>query len=189
MDRQEEKQYFNYLKSISWKGKAYFKYILYPILDRHLNGKTVDIGCGLGYIFDQRGDSIGIDINPFCVEYCKKKGFESYYFKNPEYDFPNDTFDSVLFNNVIEHIEDPNKILDEIKRILKPKGNLIIGVPGIKGFKKDPDHKVYYDERKLEQVLGEKKFKKEYFFHTPFESKFLNKNLNAYSIFGVFKKY
>ncbi len=40
--------------------------------------------------------------------------------------FPDNFFDYVLFIFVIEHIQDPQPILSEIRRILKPNGHLIV---------------------------------------------------------------
>ncbi len=48
--------------------------------------------------------------------------------------FPNNFFDYVLFIFVIEHIADPQHILNEIRRVLKPNGHLIVST----------DSKYYY---------------------------------------------
>ena len=183
-----QKKYFEYLKTISWRGKAYFRYYLYPRLNHHLAGKTLDVGCGLGYLFDIRDNSIGVDINPYCVDYCKNNGHEAYYFPSAKYLFNDNYFNSVLLNNVLEHIESPTTTIKEIYRVLKPNGLFIVGVPGIKGYKKDPDHKVFYNEKLLTDILVKEGFRRCYYFHTPFKSDYLNHNLNAYSLFGVFKK-
>lgn len=47
--------------------------------------------------------------------------------------FDSESFDSVLIDNVLEHIEDPNSLLAEIKRVIRPNGGLLIGVPGVLG--------------------------------------------------------
>jgi SAM-dependent methyltransferase len=43
--------------------------------------------------------------------------------------FADDTFDLVLANHVIEHLPDVRQALSEIRRVLHPRGLLIIGVP------------------------------------------------------------
>ena len=161
---------------------------LYHLLNNHLTGKTLDVGCGLGFLFNIRKNSVGVDINSYCVDYCKDNGYEAYFFETANYSFKSETFDSVLFNNVIEHILDPNEILNEIYRVLKPNGLLVVGVPGLKGFKKDPDHKVFYDENNLSETVSKYGFRLKYYFHTPFKWEYLNKNLNPYSLFGVYEK-
>jgi len=41
----------------------------------------------------------------------------------------NDTFDLIYFNHVLEHIPDDEKALQEICRVLKPGGLMVLGVP------------------------------------------------------------
>jgi len=184
----DQKEYFNYLKSGSLFGKYYRPYYLYPKVNRHLSGRTLDVGCGVGDFIKSRNNTIGVDINPHCVKHCKDNGLEAYYFKTPNYDFENNTFNSVLLDNVLEHIDNPFEILNEIFRVLKPGGLFVVGVPGKKGFKKDPDHKIFYDEEILNNTLQKFGFINKYFFYAPFKSEYLNKHLNPYCIFGVYIK-
>ena len=43
----------------------------------------------------------------------------------------NNTVDVVLCTQVLEHVNDPVAVIDEIKRVLKPKGVLLLSAPGI----------------------------------------------------------
>ena len=58
-----------------------------------------------------------------------------------------------MTNSVIEHIYNPNNFLNEIKRILKKNGNLIIVTPNFrfsfKEFYDDPTHVKPYTEESL----------------------------------------
>ena len=58
--------------------------------------------------------------------------------------FPNETFDFVLFTAVIEHLYNPTKILNEINRILKKEGIIIISTTNynhqVKEFWNDSGH-------------------------------------------------
>lgn len=40
-------------------------------------------------------------------------------------------FDVIIFADVLEHLQDPNFVLKNIKKLLSPKGNIIISVPNI----------------------------------------------------------
>jgi SAM-dependent methyltransferase len=46
-----------------------------------------------------------------------------------EIPFPENSFDVVLCNHVLEHVQDDIKALSEIKRVLRPKGFAILQVP------------------------------------------------------------
>jgi SAM-dependent methyltransferase len=46
--------------------------------------------------------------------------------------FPNQTFDQVVVVDYLEHIQDDDKFVGELERILKPGGRVIINVPHLK---------------------------------------------------------
>ena len=50
--------------------------------------------------------------------------------------FPNEFFDSVTMWSVLEHLYDPVEALREIRRILKPGGIVIAGVPNFASFER-----------------------------------------------------
>ena len=90
---------------------------------------------------------------------------------------------------MLEHIHAPTLLFNEIKRVLKPGGIILIGVPGAKGFESDSDHKIFYDEMKLKNLAKKFNFSVNYFFYTPFfRSIFLSKRLKQYCIYTQWKK-
>lgn len=46
-----------------------------------------------------------------------------------EIPFPDDHFDIVLCMSVLEHLENPPKAIEEMRRVLKPSGKIIVSVP------------------------------------------------------------
>ncbi|MDC0586490.1 class I SAM-dependent methyltransferase [Gammaproteobacteria bacterium] len=185
---ESQKEYFDHLHTITLKGRIYRSYYLYPRINNIFSGKALDIGCGLGDFASHRPGTVAIDINPFCVKYCKDLGIEAYHTEEPPFPFENESFDSIFLDNVLEHIEEPDNILNEIYRLLKPEGIFIIGVPGLQGFRSQADHRVYYDEESLPKKLLEYNFFMKKHFFTPFKSEYLNENLNAYCLYAVFEK-
>jgi SAM-dependent methyltransferase len=63
------------------------------------------------------------------------------------YPFSNETFDNVVMHHSLEHVSKENnkniKIIEEIHRLLKPDGILIVDVPIGHWFTYDPTHKNY----------------------------------------------
>lgn len=45
--------------------------------------------------------------------------------------FANDSADAVLFSEVVEHLVDPDSALDEIRRVLRPGGHLMLSTPNL----------------------------------------------------------
>jgi SAM-dependent methyltransferase len=181
------KSYHSYLLTRSIFAKYYRNLYLYPKITKNLTGKVLDVGCGIGDFLRFRDNTIGTDINESIVEYCKSQGLDVFLFENGRLAFEDNSFDGVVLDNVLEHIENPTTILSEINRVLRKNGTLIIGVPGIKGYATDTDHKCFYDDLTLSSVekFGFQKIKS---FHAPlFKSKWLSKRIRQYCIYMVFK--
>lgn len=189
MENQSQKEYFEYLKGRSELSKLYRNLYLYPKLNRHLKGKIVDIGCGIGDFLEFNKSAIGIDINEYNVKYCKAKGLNAQLIDNGKYPFENSSVEGAILDNVLEHLEDPGIVLHEAYRILIKGGVLIVGVPGIKGYASDPDHKRFYNEISLEETLKRYGFIKKKFLYGPIiKSTILSEKIRQYCIYGVFLK-
>ena len=180
--------YFHYLKGRSWLGWAYRHYYLYPRINRHLPGRVLDVGCGIGDFIRCHGNAVGLDVNPHTVRYCREQGLESHLIENEHYPFEDGVFDSVVLDNVLEHLPEPYSVLGEIRRVLRPAGHLVVGVPGRKGYAADPDHKKFYDAEILFDTLKEASFQIEHHFYTPFHSSWLDLHANQYCLYGVFSR-
>jgi ubiquinone/menaquinone biosynthesis C-methylase UbiE len=178
--------YFNYLNTRSFFGSLYRKYYLYPKIFNNLEGNILDVGCGVGDFLNFKNNVIGVDINEDCVNYCLKKGYNAYLMNIDKLPFPDNSFNTIVLDNVLEHIEDPANILKEIKRVLIPNGLLLIGVPCEKGFKYDADHKKFYDINRLILLLNGNFSLKKYFY-TPFFLYPLRKHIRQVALYSIFK--
>jgi len=180
------KKYNSYLKTTSSLGKFYRRYILYPKLLKYIKGDFFDIGCGLGdFLSLGSNESIGIDINPFNVEYCLTRGLNAKIIQNQVFPLKDNSFNNAILDQVIEHIKNPKYLLEETRRVLIKKGTLIVGVPCIAGYKRDPDHKLFYDLNKSVIVLEEYGFKVKNFFYYPLPFKFFGKFLSQQSLYLI----
>jgi SAM-dependent methyltransferase len=189
-EKHNNKKYFDHLAyDGSLIGKIYRQILLYPRLNWYLKGKTLDLGCGIGHMIRYRKGTVGCDINPYNINFCKKRNLEAYLMKPDQLPFKDQSFDSVFMDNVLEHIASPDRLFKEIRRILKPKGILLIGVPGVKGYKRDADHKIFYDEINLATLADRHAFMVSHVFYTPLvKSNLLNKHLNQYCIYTQWSK-
>ncbi len=181
-------KYHNYLKSRSLLGYFYRNFFLYPILKKNLKGLTLDFGCGLGSFLEFRSNTIGVDINPFNIDFCNKKSLKAFHIKKNHLPFNDAFFDSILIDNVLEHIEYPDQIMRKLTKSLKKNGYLLIGVPGVKGFNSDNDHKIFYDQSALKNFVLPFGYKFVRSFHLPFYSKILNKHMKQYCLYMKFAR-
>ena len=186
MSKKDFKNYNSYLKKTSYLGKFYRRYILYPKLLNYIKGDFFDIGCGLGdFLSLGSNKSIGIDINPFNIEYCIKRGLNAKIIANQVFPLEDNSFNNAVLDQVLEHIKDPKYLLKETRRVLIKKGTLIVGVPCIAGYRRDPDHKLFYDLYKSTIVLKKYGFKVNNFFYYPFPFKIFGQFLSQQSLYLI----
>ena len=178
--------YFAYLTRRSSVGHLYRKYWLYPRLLRELSGEVLDIGCGIGDFLAFRPGTIGVDINPKLVAYCGDRGLDAREMPHDRLPFDDASFDGAVLDNVLEHISAPGPLLAEAHRVLRPSGTLLVGVPGVRGYAADPDHKVFYDAAKLTDTLADAGFTQQRLFAMPLQSRLLDRYMPQFCLYATF---
>ncbi|MDX9944967.1 MAG: class I SAM-dependent methyltransferase [Azonexus sp.] len=98
--------------------------------------RVLDCGCGAGGYFPEfirRGADVhGIEYLPEKVEKYLATGGDPSRIQVGNIDdmpFPDEAFDLVFMNEVIDHVPDEKKALTEIRRVLKPGGLLVVFAP------------------------------------------------------------
>jgi len=155
-------------------------------LKRFLRGNTLDVGCGIGDFLACRENTIGVDINQKMVDWCCAQGYSAELMPIDKLPFEDSCFDSVILDNVLEHIAEPQAILNEVKRVLVDYGVFVVGVPGTLGYSKDTDHKVFYSREKLVETLCKFGFVEKKIFAMPLNLSLLDKLIGQYCVYGVF---
>ncbi len=98
--------------------------------------KILDAGCGTGNFsikLARLGCTVtGIDISPDMLAIARSKNSPELSVDYLEMDlnelvFPDESFDGVLSMAAFEFIEDPDQVYQELYRVLKPGGKLLIG--------------------------------------------------------------
>jgi cyclopropane fatty-acyl-phospholipid synthase-like methyltransferase len=99
----------------------------------NVEGKTIlDLGCGTGEgstLLKKLGANVvSTDISKIAASRCQNNRLDSILSATHSLPFANNSFDGVLFTDVIEHIPRPlvSQTLAEIKRITKTGGNIAI---------------------------------------------------------------
>ncbi len=126
------------------KGQDTIRFYLDRYTEEEMfRGKTVlDIGCGAGgktMFYASKGvkEIVGMDIVPYYKEeaeaLAKELGFSDVFRfvagDAAESGFPDNSFDTIVMNDAMEHVERPEAVLREVYRILKPGGRLFVNFP------------------------------------------------------------
>lgn len=109
------------------------------VFSRYKFQRILDIGCGDGNFtvlikkVCNANEVYGVEISETGVKMAEKKGIKAIKLNVDEEDLPfeDEYFDAVFAGEVIEHLYDPDHFLDEVYRVLKPNGLLVITTPNL----------------------------------------------------------
>lgn len=95
-----------------------------------VQGKTLDVGCGqkpYEHLF-KTTQYIGLEMDTSESRAMKKADF---FYDGTTFPFGDEYFDSVICNQVFEHVFNPDNFLSETNRVLKAGGTLLLTAPFI----------------------------------------------------------
>ena len=117
---------------------------LFYLIDRHLSDCSItsllDVGCANGdrtiliakYFNINRQNTYGVDYNKKHIEACsnlfKAKLTD---LENQNLLYRNNRFDLVVCNQVLEHLKNYRNVIDNLIRVTRKKGFIMIGIPNL----------------------------------------------------------
>jgi ubiquinone/menaquinone biosynthesis C-methylase UbiE len=100
-----------------------------------IKSNVLELGCGTGHwtkFFNKKGfnNIIAVDISNEMLKIAKKKNIDAIFLQEDSLNltFKNNFFDTVISITMLEFVENQDKSIKEITRVLKPNGNLILGI-------------------------------------------------------------
>ncbi len=92
---------------------------------------VLDVGVGTGRLLEllDAKQRYGIDISIQYLKKVKKLGIDVVCSKVEDMPFEDSSFDIILATDIIEHVLNLNDAIDQITRVLKPKGYFLFRVP------------------------------------------------------------
>ena len=108
---------------------------------RYIIGKTLDLGCGNVPLYEFYKDKVTeltcIDWNESCHD-SSALHLDIIHDINKRLPFEDQTYDTVILSDVLEHVQEPIMLMSEIKRILRKGGCLILNTPFMYGIHEAP---------------------------------------------------
>ena len=118
-----------------WKQKI--AKVIWSWFSPKVQNNLLDIGCGSSPISFKYPGAIGIDTNENKISFMEQKLKDTKFqvMSADDLKFPNESFDKILFIEIIEHLTNPERVISEISRVLKPGGRVIIATPETSGIR------------------------------------------------------
>ena len=138
--------------------------------ERYRQGnRWLDIGCGTGTLLraaaNRHWEATGTEVAPAAVDNLLAQGFDVLVGETHELNLPPGHFDVVSLIEVIEHVHDPEAVLSDAARALRPGGALYVTTPHGRGLSArllrirwgaiaPPEHLQLFSVRGLRSILG-----------------------------------
>ena len=99
---------------------------------------VLDVGCGLGYLgaaLKRRGVGrvVGVELNPTAAREAESRIDEVLCLdvEKTSLPFPGQTFDCLIYGDILEHLIDPWAVVRDHRRLLKPDGFMLLSIPNV----------------------------------------------------------
>lgn len=104
-----------------------------PVADQRYEGPVLDVGCNTGEILAvlraQGLDVMGIEPNPEAAAKARTHGIEVVVSPIERAPLPESRFRSAILSQVLEHVHDPNAVLQRVRASLQEGGRAYVVVP------------------------------------------------------------
>jgi len=130
-------------------------------------GRLLDAGCGVGYgtrLLVERSDcvrrALGVDISPEAIAYAQSR------YGGPQIDFRVDNvlsfedragFHGIVALEIVEHVDEPEALIDHLLTMLHPSGVLVASVPTTPSTDLNPHHRHDFTERSFRNLFEQHK--------------------------------
>jgi len=124
------------------------------IVPQFFSGRLVDLGCAgvplYGYYKKYISEVVCVD---WADSFHESSHLDIVQDLNQPLQLEDNQFDTALLSDVLEHIREPQNLINEVYRVLKPGGKLIINVPFMYWLHEDPYDYFRYTKYGLEYLL------------------------------------
>ncbi len=101
-------------------------------------GRVLEVGSSTGLllsILKEKGWKVtGVEISSEAARYAERRGVSTLQIPIEELNLPLKSFDLIIANHTLEHLQNPEEVLQKIHELLRDGGILLIDVPNFGGF-------------------------------------------------------
>lgn len=129
------------------------------ILKKYAQGRLLDLGCGKVPLYEAYRPYIADNT---CVDWENSLHQNEFLDLAADLNFPlpleDNTYDTIILSDVLEHIKNPRGLWGEMARVLKMEGNLIMNVPFFYWLHEEPYDYFRYTKYALMAMADEAGF-------------------------------
>jgi len=130
-----------WVKQLSYR-QYYSMLVRYAELSTNSSGELLEVGCGPGYLISflekwfPKISITGFEYDQRLIEEAKERVQRISFIQGnaEELPFSDCQFDVIVSLHLIEHLYNPEKMLQEVHRVLKPNGIFIVATPNLGGL-------------------------------------------------------
>lgn len=132
-------------------------------VDEHGADRVLDVGCGSGYLTARIADAghatdvVGVDVSEESIAVARRRETTASFHVADAFalEYPPDSFDVLIFGDVLEHFEQPERLLEETQPLLQPDGRLIVSVPAFRLlYGPHDEHNDHHDRYTTERLAA-----------------------------------
>jgi 2-polyprenyl-3-methyl-5-hydroxy-6-metoxy-1,4-benzoquinol methylase len=131
--------------------------------------RVLDLGCGDGpfvpALLEAGARVVGADVAEAALERARRRAPEARYVRvepHGPWPFADSEFDVVWASEVLEHVADTERWVNEVRRVLAPGASLLVTTPRVDSLPEPPDprgqHLRFYSRRSLLGLLEDMGF-------------------------------
>ena len=135
-DLRDNRSYYDTFSATYDEGRdkgyhAYLDEAEFALVRPHLAGASVlEVGCGTGLILERLAalaeEAVGIDLSPGMLERARARGLQVLEGSATALPFEDARFDLVCSFKVLAHVEEIERALTEMARVVRPGGRVIL---------------------------------------------------------------
>lgn len=150
-----------------------YEHLLDTLEPYRKTNRILDVGAGCGFLLEvarKKGWEVyGTEYTEDVIRQCKDKGIDMRMGSLQDVGFEPETFDVIVCIEVIEHLVDPKKTVEEMYRLLRPGGCVYLTTPNFNALLRYrlkskyniisfPLHLTYFTPRTIRQLFTDKGF-------------------------------
>lgn len=146
----------DYMKVREIDTQSWYNKLELEVIKKHgIGDKWLEVGCGSGesmIMLMRASDSVvitGVDVSPASLRMCRGKGLHVYPMKAEKLEYPDESFDTVYSQHLVEHCRSDFKVVMESLRVAKYVAMHSLPYKNMR----DPTHRREYDEKRVERLI------------------------------------